>query len=149
MTQFILHTRSWIDELVWGDNRLGIESLGDQRKENKGAKPLLNEQQKALLWPTLQAPPVDGGLWTGTKVAAWMSDLLDIEIAPQRGWDYLRGLEYVRRRPRPAHLESDLQEQQRWKKAHRLRRGFLGVKTEQANWRRLPQKLNGNIPNQR
>ncbi|MBE9170206.1 helix-turn-helix domain-containing protein [Pleurocapsales cyanobacterium LEGE 06147] len=110
------YSRSWIYELVWSYNRLGVESLGDKRKDNKGAKPLLDEQQQALLWQALQAPPTDGGLWTGTKVAAWMSDLLGLaipqclagsEIAPQRGWDYLRGLEYVRRRPRPAHVESD------------------------------------------
>lgn len=125
------YSRSWIYELVWGYNRLGVESLGDKRKENKGAKPLLDEQQQALLWQALQAPPADGGLWTGTKVAAWMSDLLGFAIAPQRGWDYLRGLEYVRRRPRPAHVESDPEEQQQWKK----------------NWRRPQQKSNNNILN--
>ena len=125
------YSRSWIYELVWGYNRLGAESLGDKRKENKGAKPLLDEPQQALLWQALQAPPADGGLWTGTKVAAWMSELLGKAIAPQRGWDYLKGLEYVRRRPRPAHVESDPEEQQQWKK----------------NWRRLPQQLNNNILN--
>ena len=67
------YSRSWIYEIVWGYNRLGVEGLGDKRKENKGAKPLLDDQQQALLWQALQAPPADGGLWSGTKVAAWMS----------------------------------------------------------------------------
>ena len=123
------YSRSWIYELVWGYNRLGAESLGDKRKQNPGNKPLLNDQQQALLWQALQSPPSDGGLWTGVKVAAWMSELLDRFIAPQRGWEYLRGLEYVRRRPRPAHVESDPKEQQQWKK----------------NWRRPPQLLENNI----
>lgn len=123
------YSRNWIYELVWGYNRLGVKSLGDKRKQNQGAKPLLNEQQQALLWQALQAPPADGGLWTGTKVATWMSQLLDRKIAPQRGWEYLKGLEYVRRRPRPAHVESDQHEQERWKK----------------NWRRKQNKLNKNI----
>lgn len=123
------YSRNWIYELVWGYNRLGVQSLGDKRKQNRGAKPLLDEQQQALLWQALQTPPADGGLWTGTKVAAWMSELLDRKIAPQRGWEYLKGLEYVRRRPRPAHIESDPQEQERWKK----------------NWRRKQNKLSKNI----
>lgn len=110
------YSRSWIYELVWGYNRLGASSLGDQRKQNKGAKPLLNDQQQALLWQALQEAPADRGLWTGVSVAIWMSELLGRKIAPQRGWDYLKGLEYVRRRPRPEHQQSSLLEQQQWKK---------------------------------
>ncbi len=107
------YSRSWIYELVWGYNRLGAESLGDQRSNNRGAKPLLNDSQQALLWQALQEPPAAGGLWTRPKVALWMSELLGVAIAPQRGWEYLRSLEYVRRRPRSAHSESDPAEQQR------------------------------------
>jgi transposase len=107
---------SWIYELIWGYNRLGAESLGDKRASNRGAKPLLDDAQQALLWQALQEPPPDGGLWSGPKVAAWMSELLGVAIAPQRGWEYLRSLEYVRRRPRSAHVESEPAEQQQWKK---------------------------------
>lgn len=126
------YSRSWIYELVWGYNRIGVESLGDKRSDNRGATPLLNDEQQALLWQALQESPVDGGLWTGPKVAAWMSELLGRAIAPQRGWEYLRGLEYVRRRPRPEHSESDLVEQQQWKK----------------NWRRPSKKYSTIIPQQ-
>jgi len=34
--------------------------------------------------------PADGGLWTGPKVAAWMSELLGRPVSAQ-GWEYLRG----------------------------------------------------------
>lgn len=127
------YSRSWIYELVWGYNRLGTESLGDKRKQNRGNQPLLNDQQQALLWQALQAPPSDGGLWTGVKVAAWMNELLGRKIAPQRGWEYLKGLEYVRRRPRPAHVESSPQAQDQWKK----------------NWRRRQNRSNNNILSQK
>jgi len=33
--------------------------------------------------------PADGGLWTGPKVAAWMSELLGRPVSAQR--EYLRG----------------------------------------------------------
>lgn len=110
------YSLNWIYELVRGYNQLGPESLGDKRRENPGRTPLLNDEQQAQLWQVLPNPPADGGLWSGPKVAQWMSELLGSAIAPQRGWEYLRSLEYVRRRPSPAHSESDSQEQQRWKK---------------------------------
>lgn len=113
------YSLSWIYELVGGYNRLGPESLGDKRQENRGRKHLLNDEQQALLWEVLQAPPADGGLWSGPKVAQWMSELLAHPVAPQRGWEYLRSLGYVRRRPRPAHIESDPEAHHQWKKKFR------------------------------
>lgn len=113
------YSKNWIYELVWGYNRLGPDSLGDKRKLNLGGKPMLDDEQQAILWQALQEPPPDGGLWTGPKVAAWMSQLLGKKVFPQRGWEYLKSLEYVRRRPRPAHVESDEFEQQAWKKNFR------------------------------
>jgi transposase len=120
----------WIYELVRGYNHLGPESLGDKRQENRGRTPLLDDEQQVRLWEALQEPPPDGGLWSGPKVAQWMSELLDRPVAPQRGWEYLRSLEYVRRRPRPAHTESDPEQQQQWKK----------------KWRRQWPKSNETIP---
>ena len=110
------YSRSWLYELVWGYNRLGADCLGDKRHQNPGGQPLLNDLEQAQLWQVLQQPPADGGLWNGPKVAAWMSELLGREVAPQRGWEYLNCLEFRRRRPRPAHAESDPAEQENWKK---------------------------------
>ena len=42
------YSRQWIYELVWGYNRIGPESLGDGRRNNQGAEPLLNDTQQAL-----------------------------------------------------------------------------------------------------
>jgi transposase len=107
---------SWIYELVRSYNRHGVSMLGDQRRHNRGAEPLLNDEQVAQLWQVLQSSPADGGLWNGPKLARWMSELLGRPVAPQRGWDYLKGLEMRLRRPRPEHQEATLEEQQAWKK---------------------------------
>jgi transposase len=116
------YSRSWIYELVWGYNRQGADSLGDKRHTNPGKPPLLDDIQQAQLWQVLQEPPPDGELWDGPKVAQWISDRLERPIHPQRGWEYLRAMEMRRRRGRPAHVESDLQQQQQWKKTPRCYR---------------------------
>jgi transposase len=110
------YSRSWIYELVWGYNQLGLDAIGDKRHHNAGAKPLLDEFQQAQLWQLLQEPPVDGDLWDGPKVAQWMSELLGRRVHPQRGWEYLRSLGMRLRRPRPQHEESNDEVQQAWKK---------------------------------
>lgn len=107
---------SWIYELVRSYNQQGPNSLGDQRHHNPGAKALLNDLQQAQLWQALQSPPADGGLWTGPKVALWMSDLLGELVSPQRGWEYLKGLQLRLRIPRPEHQAADADEQETWKK---------------------------------
>jgi len=61
--------------------------------------------------------PADGGLWTGPKVAAWMSELLGRPVSAQRGGS-MGALSL--RSPRPQHGEADLQEQA-WKKSWRNR----------------------------
>ena len=107
---------SWIYELVRSYNRSGPGMLGDHRHHNLGARPLLDDVQQAQLWQALQGKPADGGLWTGPKVAAWMSELLGRPVSAQRGWEYLKRLRYRLRSPRPQHGEADLQEQEAWKK---------------------------------
>ncbi len=53
---------------------------------------------------------------TGALVADWMSELLARRVSPQRGWEYLRGMRYKLRSPRPEHEKADPIEQQKWKK---------------------------------
>lgn len=110
------YSRDRIYKLVRRYNQFGPDALGDQRRHNPGQPPLLNDIQQAQLWQVLQEPPADGDLWDGPKVAQWMSALLDRPIHPQRGWEYLKSLELRRRRPRPAHVESDIKAQTAWKK---------------------------------
>ncbi len=111
------YSRSWIYELVWGYNRIGVKTLGDQRILNQGSsKALLDDVQQALLWQALQEPPPEGGQWNGRKVADWIAGLIGRSISRQRGWEYLKIMRFRLRVPRPEHTESSLEEQADWKK---------------------------------
>ena len=114
--------RQRIYKLVRRYNHVGPDALGDQRRHNPGKTPLLNDVQQAQLWQVLQEPPADGDLWDGPKVAQWMSALLGRPIHPQRGWEYLKSIEWRRRRPRPAHVDSDLEAPPPGKKTAHCRR---------------------------
>jgi transposase len=110
------YSRDWVYKLLRSYNLQGPSALGDKRHHNRGQPPLLDDLQLAYLWQALQTPPADGDLWDGPKVAQWMSALLERPVYPQRGWEYLKGLEMRLRRPRPHHQASDFAEQQQWKK---------------------------------
>jgi transposase len=110
------YSRDWIWKLVRRYNSDGAEGLADRRCQYRGAKPLLDDLQQALLWQALCSPPADGGLWNSRKVADWMAELLERPVDIQRGWDYLRQMELRRLYPRLAHLEADPMEQEAWKK---------------------------------
>src|SRR3954451_18432128 len=110
--------RRWIAEIVRRYNEGGPDGLGDRRRGDAGAKPLLGAEDEAALRAVLAAPPADGGLWTGPEVAAWMATRLGREVWPQRGWDYLRKFGYSAERPRPRHAKAaSLEEQAAYKKS--------------------------------
>jgi transposase len=118
--------RRWVGEIVRRYNEVGPDGLGDRRRGNAGAKPLLGAADEAALRAALAAPPADGGLWTGPKVAAWMGVRLGREVWPQRGWDYLKKLGYSAQRPRhakAASAEEQAASRRRTKKARRAGAG--------------------------
>ena len=92
-------------------NADGEEALRDKRKTN-GGRPFLDAPQQASLEKALSAPPVDGGLWTGPKVAAWISGTLKRPVSAVTGWKYLRRLGWTLQRPRPQHQASATPEAQ-------------------------------------
>jgi transposase len=104
--------RRWVGEIVRRYDEAGPDGLGDRRRGNAGARPLLGAEDEAALRAALAAPPADGGLWTGPKVAAWMGVRLGREVWPQRGWDYLRKLGYSAQVPRPRHAKAASPEEQ-------------------------------------
>ena len=110
----------WVAEVVRRYNAKGPDGLGDRRRGNAGAKPLLGAEDEAALRAALTAPPGDGGLWTGPKVAAWMATRLGRKVWPRRGWDYLRRLGHSPQVPRPRHAKAaSPEEQAEYKKARR------------------------------
>ena len=134
------YSRSWIYELVWGYNRIGPQTLGDQRHQNQGGiEPLLDDVQQAYLWQALQEPPVEGGLWNGRKVADWIGEVIGRRVSRQRGWEYLKQMRYRLRVPRPEHTEPSPQQQEEWKKKSGDR-----SRTNQANEPRVRRRSLGN-----
>src|SRR3954471_19769130 len=98
--------RRWVGEVARRYEEGGPDGLGGRRRGSAGAKPLLGAEDEAALRTALAAPPADGGLWTGPKVAARMGARLGRAAWPQRGWDYLRKLGYGPQVPRPRHAKA-------------------------------------------
>jgi transposase len=110
----------WITEIVRRYNAEGAGGLGDQRVKNVGARPLLSQEDELTLQDALAELPADGSLWTGPKVAAWMTARLGRKIWPQRGWDYLQKLGYSSQVPRPRHAKAaSAAEQEAFKRGSR------------------------------
>jgi transposase len=110
----------WITEIVRRYNAEGAGGLGDQRVKNVGARPLLSQEDELTLQDALAELPADGSLWTGPKVAAWMTARLGRKIWPQRGWDYLQKLGYSSQMPRPRHAKAaSATEQEAFKRGSR------------------------------
>src|SRR4051794_13377428 len=94
----------WIEQLLARYNAHGPEALGDLRRRNGSAPSVLRPELLARLPERLATPPSDGGLWTGPKVAAWMASELGLtRVAPQRGWEALKAINWSVQKPRPRH----------------------------------------------
>jgi transposase len=104
--------RRWLGEIVRRYNAQGLDGLVDRRRKNAGAKTLLGEEGEAELRAALAEAPADGGLWSGPKVAAWMTARLGRTVRPQRGWDYLKRLGHSPQVPRPRHAKAASPEEQ-------------------------------------
>jgi transposase len=95
----------WVEKLVARWNAEGPGGLGDRRRSN-GAAPVLDAAGLAALAAALEQEPADGGLWSGRKVAGWMSAYLGRPIDPKLGLDYLHRLGFSRQMPRPRHAKA-------------------------------------------
>ncbi len=96
----------WASTLIARYNARGVAGLADGRHTNPGHAPLLDETQAAARARALAAPPADGGLWTGRKVAEWMATHAGVATNPQRGIVYLRRLGRTPQVPRPPHVHA-------------------------------------------
>jgi transposase len=98
---------NWVREIARRYREDGPAGLGDRRHTNPGAMPLLDAAQQDRLRAALGGPAPDGGLWTGRKVATWMSGELARPVSEQRGWEYVRKLGFTPQRPRPRATRAD------------------------------------------
>ncbi|MCL2923103.1 MAG: hypothetical protein MGF17_00310 [Trichodesmium sp. MAG_R04] len=72
----------WIRAIAQRFNKGGPAAIGDGRHQNQGPKPLLPEQQQALLVQVLEGEPPGGDRWSGPKVDLWISELLGRSVSP-------------------------------------------------------------------
>jgi transposase len=107
---------TWILEIAHRYSDHGPDGLGDKRKGNPGATPLLTKEQQQRLWQVLHEPSPDGGLWTGQKVADWITKETGRKTDFRRGWEYLRKLGFTLQRPRPRHVKADQEAQEAFQK---------------------------------
>jgi transposase len=110
------YSPTWVREVARRYREGGPGALGDRRRANPGAPPLLGPAQRERLREALGGPAPDGGLWTGRKVAAWMSAELGRPVGEQRGWEWLRRLGFTPQRPRPKETRADADAQAALKK---------------------------------
>ena len=96
----------WIEKLIHRWNGGGLAGLGDRRRDNAGREPVLDAAARAALAALLEGAPPDGGLWSGRKVAAWMSERLGRPVDAKLGIVYLHRLGFSLQRPRPQHAHS-------------------------------------------
>ncbi len=107
---------TWVLEIAHRYSDHGPAGLGDKRKGNLGATPLLTKAQQQELYQALHDPASDGGLWTGQKVADWIEKQTGRKTDFRRGWEYLRKLGLTLQRPRPRHVKADQQAQAAFQK---------------------------------
>jgi transposase len=92
----------WVSKLAERYARHGAGALGDLRRGNRGACPLLSDDDLEALRERLRTPPDEGGQWNGPKVALWIAARLGLEhVHAPRGWEALKKLRWSIQAPRP------------------------------------------------
>jgi transposase len=113
VSELVAMTPRWVNALARRYERDGIDALGDRRRHNHGARPLLSEADLEALRQRLATPPDDGGLWTSRKVAEWIADRLGLaHVHTPRGWEALNKLNWSIQVPRPKNPKAATPEEQ-------------------------------------
>src|SRR3712207_6548474 len=103
----------WVTQLAARYNASGPAALGDRRRRNGKVASLLTPDLLAALAERVTAPPKDGGVWSGPKVAGWMARQLGLaKVHPQRGWETLERIGWSPQAPRPRHARAATAEEQ-------------------------------------
>lgn len=103
----------WARQLVHRYNTEGPENYYDQRANNPGNEPLLNEQQKAeLRMAIMQGRTEQGSLWTNVTVRDWIAEKTGYRpTSQQTGINYLKTLGFTIQSPRPRHTKAASREE--------------------------------------
>lgn len=107
---------NWVREIARRYREDGPSGIGDRRRRNPGAAPLLDAGQQEQLRAALGGPAPNGDLWTCRGVAAWMSTVVGRPVSQQRAWDWMRRLGFTPQRPRPRETRANPEAQAAFKK---------------------------------
>ena len=133
-------TADWVRKLVRRYNSDPVNGLLDERRKN-GKTPVLNDQQQESLQRALEADPPDHGLWSGPKVAHWISQQLNQPVSAVTGWHYLTRLGRSLQVPRRRHDRSASAEEQEAFKKNSRNGSSSSVKKTPANRLKSGQKM--------
>jgi transposase len=111
----------WVSKLAARYARHGALALGDLRRGNRGARPLLSDDDLEALRERLGTPPDEGGQWNGPKVGLWIAARLGLEhVHAPRGWEALKKLRWSIQAPRPRNPKAaSAEEREAFKKSSR------------------------------
>jgi transposase len=102
VAEIVALTPRWVSALRRRYAAEGADALGDRRRRNAGARPLLSAGDLEALRERLKTPPDDGGIWSGPKVARWIAARLGlVHVHAPRGWEALQKLGWSLQAPRP------------------------------------------------
>lgn len=110
------YSEDWVRTIVHRYNDAGPAGVVDGRRANRGRPPVVSVAVRTDLRDRLVDPPADGGLWSGPKVAAWLSERLGRPVSPQRAWEVLQRIDYSLHQPRPHARAADPTAQAAFKK---------------------------------
>jgi transposase len=102
VAEVVALTPRWVNKLARRYEVEGADALGDRRRRNAGARPLLSAADLEALRERLKTPPDDGGIWTGPKVARWIAARRGlVHVHAPRGWEALKKIGWSIQAPRP------------------------------------------------
>jgi transposase len=97
-------------------NAEGLAGLKDQRHENPGAEPWLSDEQLLNVAQVVRKDYARGVLWNGQKVLDWLKEEYDLEVYPQRAFEFLKQISMSQQVPPPRHRKADEVAQDTFKK---------------------------------
>ena len=108
---------SWITTLARRYNRDGAAAISRKKSTKPSHRAKVNTKIGKELDKALRTSAPDGGLWTGPKVAAWITQKTGQEVHQTTGWRAMRRLGFSLQVPRPANQRrASVEEQAEFKK---------------------------------
>lgn len=109
---------SWITKLAHRYNEKGAAAVERQRLEKVSHLASLDAELGAELRKALDGKAPDQGLWTGVKVAQWISARTGRKVHRVTGWRTLERLGFSLQTPRPRNRQrASFEEQSEFKKS--------------------------------